>query len=124
MKSLLREFLTLDAHSLNPIEVRAHVVRIQEGMKAKLGEDYQSIIDPDFAEVAKSDDDVMPSHQRRVIDEKSALDDKLAKLTAFFDTDLFAGLDDAEKQQLNRQADVMKVYSDLLAARIATFPQN
>jgi hypothetical protein len=63
----------------------------------------------------------LPPHQQRVFAEKEELDDKLTKLKAFFGTEIFAGLDDAEMDRLQRQADHMGAYSDVLGERIAAF---
>jgi hypothetical protein len=60
-------------------------------------------------------------HQQRVVDEKSELDEKINKLRAFFDTDVFSGLDAAERVRLDMQCAVMSVYSDILGKRIAAF---
>lgn len=64
--------------------------------------------------------DLLP-HQQRVVDEKSELDEKLGKLTAFFPSAIFAGLDGAERERLQRQAVHMAAYSDVLGERIAAF---
>lgn len=64
----------------------------------------------------------MAPHQQRVVDEKKELDDKRDKLVAFFSTDLFRGLDQAEKDRLRTQHGVMGVYSEILHQRIAAFP--
>ena len=61
-----------------------------------------------------------PYHQR-VVTEKEELDDKLTKLKAFFGTEIFASLDDAEMYRLQLQADLMSAYSDVLGERIAAF---
>lgn len=63
----------------------------------------------------------MQPHQQRVVDEKADLDDKRAKLLAFFNTDLFRGLDQAEKDRLRTQHGIMGVYADILNQRIAAF---
>lgn len=60
-------------------------------------------------------------HQQRVVTEKAELDKKLTKLNAFFNTEMFANLDDAEIERLQRQADIMAEYSDVLGERIAAF---
>jgi hypothetical protein len=60
-------------------------------------------------------------HQQRIVDEKAELDEKRAKLVAFFDTTAFAGLDVAEQIRLGEQADAMRTYSDALGERIAAF---
>lgn len=70
----------------------------------------------------------MQPHQQRVADEKSELDAKLNALMNFVrpsiagDT-LYDGLPRAEKARLSRQAAVMKEYSEILAERIAAFPE-
>lgn len=63
----------------------------------------------------------MQPHQQRVVDEKNELDEKLAKLKMFFDTDLFSKLDDAERGRLIRQSTIMDAYSAILYERIACF---
>lgn len=63
----------------------------------------------------------MLPHQQRVVDEKIALDEKMAKLDAFGDTAIFTGLPQAERERLKRQAVAMREYSDILGERIAAF---
>lgn len=63
----------------------------------------------------------MAPHQQRVVDEKAELDSKLGKLKAFFGTEDFGSLDNAEMDRLQRQADVMQQYSGILGDRIAAF---
>ncbi len=63
----------------------------------------------------------MQPHQQRVIDEKTELDDKLSKLVKFYDTDIYAKLDEAERVRLSRQGQLMSEYSDILGQRIAAF---
>lgn len=63
----------------------------------------------------------MEPHQQRVIDEKRELDEKREKLLSFLNTDLFHGLDQAEKDRLRTQFQVMGVYSDILHQRISAF---
>jgi hypothetical protein len=70
---------------------------------------------------ASSGNTALPPHQQRVIDEKRELDDKGAKLEAFFKTSIFAGLDSVEKDRLLQQSAVMATYSDILGERIAAF---
>lgn len=62
-----------------------------------------------------------PAHQQRVVDEKAALDEKLEKLRAFFNTDIFKGLDEDEQDSLWLQSDHMDDYSAVLGERIAAF---
>ncbi len=64
----------------------------------------------------------MQPHQQRVIDEKTELDAKLKKLTAFTFTDTFEALPSDERGRLNRQHGIMGQYSDILGERIAAFP--
>lgn len=63
----------------------------------------------------------MQPHQERVVAEKAELDDKLTKLTAFFDSTIFSSLPDEEQTRLRRQAHFMWQYSDVLGERIAAF---
>lgn len=63
----------------------------------------------------------MEPYRQRVVTEKKELDEKLAKLKAFFGTDIFGGLGDAEIDRLQRQADHMSAYSDVLGERISAF---
>jgi hypothetical protein len=62
-------------------------------------------------------------HQLRLIDEKDALDDKIAKLAFFigsFDkpNSVFAGLPEPERQRLYAQHRAMVTYSAILGERI------
>jgi hypothetical protein len=60
--------------------------------------------------------------QQRVLDEKKDLDDKLDKLKAFINTDeKFLRLSVGEQLRLERQAEIMQDYSDVLTERIASF---
>jgi hypothetical protein len=63
----------------------------------------------------------MLAYQQRVVDEKAELDEKREKLLAFFNTDLFHGLGQAEKDRLRIQHSVMGVYSEILHQRITAF---
>lgn len=63
----------------------------------------------------------MLDYQRRVISEKRDLDEKLAKLLAFFQSDNFKSLNDAERSRLRNQARFMDGYSAVLGERIAAF---
>jgi hypothetical protein len=60
-------------------------------------------------------------HQTRVVDEKTELDAKMDKLTAFIDTPIFAGLPEAEQERLVRQLHHMGHYTAVLCERIAAF---
>jgi hypothetical protein len=67
-------------------------------------------------------DPVVLTYKERVIEEKKQLDEKLAKLSAFFGTPKYdTDVNNQEKNRLRRQAEVMKEYSDILAVRIASF---
>lgn len=59
--------------------------------------------------------------QQRVVEEKTELDAKLAKLTTFFDTPVFLQLDIAEQHRLTYQKTAMTEYSRILGQRIAAF---
>ena len=63
----------------------------------------------------------IPEYQQRVIDERDALDAKIAALINFFETSMFAGLDEAERSRLANQARFMCGYSDVLDERIYAF---
>lgn len=60
-------------------------------------------------------------HQQRVVEEKAALDDKMAKLLAFFDTPTYAALATEDRLLLIAQHTHMRAYSDTLGTRIARF---
>jgi hypothetical protein len=61
-------------------------------------------------------------HQQRVVDEKTALDEKATALSNFIGLNpIFTTLDAAEQERLREQNDVMWRYSEILGARIAAF---
>ena len=64
---------------------------------------------------------MIPPYQQRVIDEKKELDDRIEKLVAFQDTDVFKALDPVDSGLLIMQANAMQTYSDLLSHRILRF---
>lgn len=64
---------------------------------------------------------VRPDYQQRVIDEKAELDERLAKLEAFFFSKTFANLPEQEAASLSDQAHFMRSYSESLAKRISWF---
>ena len=66
----------------------------------------------------------MKLHEQRAVDEKAALDEKLAKLVVFFSTDTFAALSSGDKILLQYQARAMKDYSDVLLVRIEKFKSH
>lgn len=63
----------------------------------------------------------MAPYQERVIAEKAELDEKLQKLVAFSETEIFNGLPEDERERLHQQAEYMQLYSDVLGKRIAAF---
>lgn len=63
----------------------------------------------------------MHPHQQRVVDEKTELDARREKLSAFKNTDLFAGLPWQEQERLNTQGHLMTMYSAVLGERIRAF---
>lgn len=61
-------------------------------------------------------------HQQRVVDEKAALDEKIALLTQFITGNpVFSSLPLDERGRLKRQRLAMIEYSDILGERIAAF---
>jgi hypothetical protein len=60
-------------------------------------------------------------HQKRVVDEKTELGEKLFKLMEFLKTPTFERLDIAEKDRLYRQQIAMRTYAGILTERIAAF---
>lgn len=60
-------------------------------------------------------------HQQRVVEEKRELDEKIAKLDAFFLTPTFKNLPTAERGRLFRQKPWMLGYSKILGERIEAF---
>jgi hypothetical protein len=62
-------------------------------------------------------------HQQRVVDEKTELDDKRAKLNGFFGSVIFSGLPKDEQSRLGHQIEAMDQYSLILFERIAAFSQ-
>jgi hypothetical protein len=65
-------------------------------------------------------------YQQRVVEEKSALEEKLGKLRTFFNSSTYAEMADTqsgrdEQDRLQEQADVMDKYRSILGERIAAF---
>jgi len=60
-------------------------------------------------------------HQQRVVTEKAENDERMEKLGKFFDTPIFAGLDELEKFDLRYQYALMRELSGVLASRISRF---
>ena len=63
----------------------------------------------------------MQEFQQRVVDEKTELDDKIQKLTAFVGGTIFASIDDTERSRLSIQLQHMNGYSEILGQRIGNF---
>ena len=63
----------------------------------------------------------MQPHQQRVMDEKTALDGNIERLTAFIGGDTFRALGVEEQVDLRVQLEQMVAYSNTLARRIARF---
>lgn len=63
----------------------------------------------------------MQPYQQRVVEEKADLDEKLEKLGDFCNTPVFASLDPAEQNRLDRQFLIMNLYAQVLGERIAAF---
>lgn len=61
-------------------------------------------------------------HQQRVVDEKSDLDERIAKLHDFKSNPIFNTLPPVEIGRLYRQEEAMRIYSAVLGERIAAFP--
>ncbi len=68
-----------------------------------------------------SQEKTLAPHQARIVDEKSALDEKLGKLEGFFTTDLFSGLPSEDRDLLVTQFGLMQGYSEVLGQRIERF---
>jgi hypothetical protein len=65
----------------------------------------------------------MEEYQQRVVDEKTALDDKISRLKPFIATEKFFALPVFEQERMNRQLHHMEKYSDVLGERIEAFPK-
>lgn len=63
----------------------------------------------------------MQPHQQRVVDEKRELDEKIEKLAAFFNTEIYRGLRSADQSLLSKQLHFMTGYSEVLRDRISLF---
>jgi hypothetical protein len=63
----------------------------------------------------------MEAHQKRVIDEKAELSEKLEKLEIFLGGAAHAGLPPAEQTRLSRQFLIMQLYEQVLSERISAF---
>ena len=64
----------------------------------------------------------MEAYQERVVEEKRELDEKLAKLDAFMNTERFTALSVGEQVRMTLQRSLMHYYSEVLDERIEAFP--
>jgi hypothetical protein len=62
-------------------------------------------------------------YQKRVAEEKAALDEKLERLSAFVNSPEFRDVPYDQKVLLEHQVVLMKEYSEVLSARIALFTE-
>lgn len=63
----------------------------------------------------------MQEFQKRVVEEKKSLDEKINRLSPFIGGDIYSSLSLDEQQRLDRQLEVMSEYSSILGARIGNF---
>jgi hypothetical protein len=63
----------------------------------------------------------MEVYQERVMDERYFLMDKIERLEAFIQGDIFNGLPDIDKTLLSQQLVAMKAYGEILRQRIERF---
>ena len=76
----------------------------------------------DWANVGEPVTSATPPHQQRVVDERTELKDKHAKLSAFIlENPLFVTLPDAEQVRLQKQEDLQGQLLAVLDERIAAF---
>jgi hypothetical protein len=66
-------------------------------------------------------DQPLPAHQERVIAERADLEVRIERLQAFIATETFEALDLAEMVRLDRQLNLQRQLSAVLAERIADF---
>jgi hypothetical protein len=66
----------------------------------------------------------MEVYQERVMDERYFLMDKIERLEAFIQGDIFNGLPDIDKTLLSQQLVAMKAYGEILRQRIERFSTN
>ncbi len=67
---------------------------------------------------------MMQPYQQRVVDEKSELDEKCRKLSAFFASSQYPLLNEDEKERLCLQWKIMGDYSGVLGERIKAFTKE
>lgn len=66
---------------------------------------------------------IQPPHERRVIEERAQLSERLEKLGTFLALPDFGKLESAEQDRLTRQHKIMREYLQVLDERIAAFPK-
>lgn len=64
----------------------------------------------------------MEPYQKRVVEEKEALDEKITKLSDFSNGSIFPTLPEDEQERLKRQFNIMRDYAAVLGDRINAFP--
>jgi len=64
---------------------------------------------------------MLEPHQQRVVTEKEELDEKISKLSAFLETDMFSKLKHKDAELLSKQIIIMSKYSTILKERIDEF---
>lgn len=65
---------------------------------------------------------VLAPYQRRVIDEKKELDNKIEALAEFIHGEVFSTVNAPEQRRLRSQLTIMRTFSAVLGDRIAAFP--
>ena len=63
----------------------------------------------------------MKPYQKRVVEEKKALDEKISRLVEFFNTPMCLETSEPELSRLDEQLTHMNKYSAVLGARIRAF---
>ena len=91
--------------------------QVYEGQSAFVNKTAQV---PLSSELVKLEADI-PPHQLRVLEELAQLTDRLDKLTAFFDTDVYRSLDVDERGRLKEQCALMGELQRVLTERVAAF---
>jgi hypothetical protein len=92
---------------------------LQEAGKYASGADWAEEEKP-LSNLQKLESDI-PPHQLRVLEELAQLTDRLDKLTAFFDTDIYRSLDVDERGRLKEQCALMGELQRVLSERVAAF---
>ncbi len=69
----------------------------------------------------KYQEDKMKNYQRRVINEKEKLDEKILRLESFTSSKIYKKLPNQERLLLTAQLGFMEKYSEILNSRIANF---